>query len=94
MHLKLLLLAGLTGYHLYCKRIIRGLESGQPTMSAWQFRLFNEIPTLFLAGISFTAVYGKAGTLNYAYLGLGLALFGGLVYRGAKAYKRRREAKP
>lgn len=94
MHLKLALLLGLTGYHFYCKRIIRGLEAGRRSMSAWQFRLFNEVPTLLLAGISFTAVYGKVGTLNYAYLALGLALFGALVYSGARAYKRRREAKP
>ena len=91
MHLKLLLLVLLTGYQVYCKRVIRQLESGTLKMDAFQLRLFNEVPTLFLAGIAFLAVMGKAGTLNYLYWVLGLAAFGGLMYAGAKAYKKKRE---
>ena len=91
LHLKLCLLVLLTGYHLYCKRLIGRMEAGERPFSAWQLRLFNEVPTLFLAAISFIAVYGKAGRLNYSYLVLGVALFAGLVYRGAVAYRRRRD---
>lgn len=91
MHLKLLLLIILTGYHFYCKRLLGQAERGEPTLTAWQYRLFNEVPTLFLVSISFIAVYGKSGQLNYGYLGLGVGLFAALVYRGAVAYRRRRQ---
>lgn len=92
MHIKLTLLILLSGYHGYCKGIIRKLEAGTMVMSSFKFRLFNEIPTLFLAAISFIAVLGKAGTINYIYLLIGLVLFAGLMYRGAVAYRKRRES--
>jgi len=92
MHLKLLLLAGLLFYHIRCKKIIKQLETGNSKMTAFQFRLFNEVPSLLLVAISFTAVFGKLGTLNYLYLLLGVAAFGFLIYRGAVAYRKRREA--
>lgn len=92
LHLKLLLLVLLVGYHLYCRRLLRRMEQGEQPLSAWQYRLFNEIPTLFLVSISFIAVYGKSGRLNYLYLLLGVGLFAGMVYRGAVAYRKRREA--
>lgn len=90
LHLKLLLLVLLTGYHFYCGRLLRRMEQGEHLLSAWQYRLFNEVPTLFLISISFIAVYGKSGRLNYLYLLLGVGLFAGLVYRGAVAYRNRR----
>lgn len=90
MHLKLLLLVLLTVYHLWCKRIIKQLENNTNTFTPFQFRLFNELPTLFLVSIAYIAVYGKIGQLNYLYLLIGVALFALLVYRGAVAYKKRR----
>ena len=93
MHVKLLLLVLLTIYHLWSKRIIRRLEAGERPFSSWQYRLLNEFPTLFLISISYIAVYGKGGTLNYAYLFGGIFLFIGLLYLGAKLYKRSRERK-
>lgn len=91
MHLKLLLVLLLSGYHGWCKTIIRKLEKGSSPYSGWQFRLLNEVPTLFLVAIAFTAVLGKAGRLNYLYLAVGVLLFAGLIYRGARAYARRRK---
>jgi putative membrane protein len=90
MHLKLFLLVLLSGYHGWCKTIIPKLEQGSTPFSSWQFRLLNEIPTLFLVAIAFVAVLGKSGQLNYLYLLLGVLLFAGLIYRGAKAYSKRR----
>ncbi|RMF00591.1 MAG: TIGR00701 family protein [Bacteroidetes bacterium] len=90
LHLKLMLLVVLLGYHLYCKRLLKRMEAGDRPLSAWQYRLYNEVPTLLLVSISFIAVYGKAGRLNYGYLLLGVALFALLVYRGAVAYRKRR----
>ncbi len=89
MHIKLLLLAGLTAYHLYCKKIIRDLEAGRSTMSSHQFRLFNEVPTLFLLSIVLLAVYRNG--LNGLYALAGLIGFGILLMMGVKAYKRARE---
>lgn len=92
LHLKLLLLVLLTVYHLYCKRLMRRIGAGERPFDGWQLRLWNEVPTLLLVAIVFIAIYGKAGTLNYGYLALGLGLFGLLVYQGARAYRRRRRA--
>ena len=91
MHVKLLLLVLLSGYHGWCKTVIPKLETGASPYSAWQFRLFNEVPTLFLVAIAFIAVLGKSGQLNYLYLLLGVGVFAGMIYRGAKAYARRRD---
>jgi len=91
MHLKLFLLVLLLLYHLQCKRIIKTLEDGSRQYTAFYFRLFNEVPTLFLVSIVFTVTFGKLGTLNYGYLALGVGTFGFLVYRGAVAYRKRRE---
>lgn len=91
MHLKLVLLLLLTGYHLWCKRIIPQLEGGNSPYSPWQFRMMNELPTLFLAAIAFTATLGKVGQLNYWYLLFGIVLFAALIYRGAVAYRQRRQ---
>ena len=91
LHVKLLLLVLLTGYHLFCKRIIKQFEAGVVRFDSFQLRLFNEIPTLFLVSIVFIAVFGKAGTLNYMYLALGVILFAGMVFGGARAYKKKRE---
>ena len=90
MSIKLLLLLVLLVYHLYCKRLLQRMEAGARPLSAWQYRLFNEVPTLLLVAISFIAVYGKAGRLNYWYLIIGLSIFALLVYRGAVAYRKRR----
>ncbi len=92
LHVKLLLLVLLVGYHHYCARLLRRMEQGEQPFSSWQYRLFNEVPTLFLVSISFIAVYGKSGRLNYLYLLLGVGLFAGLIYRGAVAYRKRLEA--
>ena len=89
MHAKLLLLVLLTVYHILCKRTMKKLASGA-TMDSFRLRLFNEVPTLFLAAIVFLAVLGKAGTLNYMYWAIGLIVFGGLMYWGAVAYKNKR----
>lgn len=91
MTVKLGLLALLLAYHLYCKKLIQRLEAGELPMTSTQFRLFNELPTLFLVAIAFIAVLGKAGRLNYLYLVLGIVGFVGLLMLGVKTYKRVRE---
>lgn len=91
LHLKLLFLVLLLGYQLYTKRrIMLPMAAGERPFSSWQLRLWNEVPTFFLVSISFIAVFGKVGQLNYTYLAIGVAIFCGLVYRGALAYRKKR----
>ena len=89
---KLLAVAGLVVYQWYTKaRLMAPMRAGRRPFSPWQLRLWNEVPTFFLATIVFTAVYGKVGQLNYLYLAIGVGIFCALVWRGAVAYRRRRE---
>lgn len=80
MHFKLLFLLLLTGYTHWCKSQIRHLEAGTSRFGHLHFRAFNEVPTIFLAGIVFLAVF-KTG-INYAGLLGGLAAFTGLIAWG------------
>lgn len=89
MHIKLLLLTLLTGYHLYCKKIIRKIENGEATFTSFQFRLLNELPTLFLISIVLLAVLRNS--LNFLYAFLGVLAFGFALFLFAKMYKKHRE---
>lgn len=60
LHGKLLLVFLLSGYQGYCKSLIKKLEKGKTGFTSTQFRLFNEVPTLFLILISSIAVYKNA----------------------------------
>ncbi len=53
---KLLLVAGLVGYHACCYRLMLSLRTGGNTHSQRWYRLFNELPTLFLVAIVVLAV--------------------------------------
>lgn len=55
-HAKLALLAGLAGYHLYCRRIMRELAEGRCQRSDRWLRIYNEVPVLPLFGIVFLAI--------------------------------------
>ncbi|OAV44644.1 CopD family protein [Lewinella sp. 4G2] len=88
---KIALVLGLVVYQVYTKaKLMFPMQNGELPFSPWQLRLWNEFPTLFLVAIPFIAVFGKVGELNYVYLGIGVAIFCGLVYRGAVAYKAKR----
>ena len=55
--LKLLLIAGLVAYQLYCARIITSFARDQVTHSERFFRIFNEIPVLILIPVVLLAVF-------------------------------------
>lgn len=57
---KLILVALLIGYHLWCGRLITALAHGRPTHSARWFRWFNEVPSLLLIAIVILAVVKPA----------------------------------
>lgn len=57
LHVKLVLLIALSGYHQYCKKVISTLGEGKMPMSSTAFRLFNEVPTVFMMAIVALAVF-------------------------------------
>ena len=90
MHVKLVLLLLLSGYSDYCKKIIQRLEKGEMPYSSFQFRLLNEVPTLFLLAIVLLAVYKNS--FNVWYTMGGIFGFGLLLFTFAKLYRKRRES--
>ena len=50
LHLKLLLVAALVGYHFYCGKLVRDFAAGRCQRSHVWFRWFNELPVLALFG--------------------------------------------
>ena len=56
LHLKLLLVAILMGYHFYCGKLITDLHTGRDRRSHVFFRWFNEFPVLLLFAIILLAV--------------------------------------
>jgi putative membrane protein len=89
MHWKFGLILLLIGYHHYSKGIMKRLEKGEKVMTSTQFRLYNEVTTLFLVAIVLLAVY-KDG-LKFFYALAGLVLFGIALGLGVKWYKKIRE---
>lgn len=89
MHLKLLLLFVLLGYHFSCARLIKKLQNGSSGLSSFNYRLYNELPTLMLIAIVMLAVWKN---LNGLWLGLGVLLcLSILFFVAAKLYKAKRE---
>ena len=57
MHIKLTLLLGLIIYHFYIGYTLKRFKDDDIFLSSKQCRLLNEVPTLFLLGIIFIAVF-------------------------------------
>jgi putative membrane protein len=91
LHFKFVLLILMTVYHLYCKSLIRKLEDTKTGFSSTQFRLFNEVPTLFLILITSIAVFKNAtNPIILIACVAGIAL---LLVTMTKLYKKVRESK-
>jgi len=56
LHVKLVLLAILFGYHYDCGRIRKRLAAGERSHTSRQLRIYNEVATFLLVGIVFVAV--------------------------------------
>ena len=54
--LKLILVLALLAYHIVCGRILRNFANGVNTRTPRFYRIFNEVPTLFLVVIVILAV--------------------------------------
>jgi protoporphyrinogen IX oxidase len=61
LRVKVLLVAGLVGYHFWCYRLMLALRQGVGRHSQRWYRLFNEMPALFLIAIVVLAIV-KPGT--------------------------------
>jgi len=51
MHAKLTLVVGLIAYHAWCHRLMVAFREDRNQRSERWYRMFNEVPTLFLFGI-------------------------------------------
>jgi protoporphyrinogen IX oxidase len=51
LHAKLVLVAGLVVYHLYCGKLMRDFKAGKNTRSHVWYRWFNEAPVLVLFAV-------------------------------------------
>jgi protoporphyrinogen IX oxidase len=56
LKLKLLFVALLIGYHVYCYKLMRDFAERRNTRSGKWLRMFNEVPALFLIAIVILAV--------------------------------------
>jgi protoporphyrinogen IX oxidase len=56
LRLKLVLVAVLVGYHVYCYRLTAAFREGRTSHSGKWFRGFNEVPSILLLGIVLLAV--------------------------------------
>lgn len=91
LHAKLLLVFFLSGYQGYCKSLIAKLKEGKTGFTSTQFRLFNEVPTVFLILIASVAVFRN----NTNPLVLIVSIIGVIIalVLFTKLYKRIRESK-
>ncbi|MEE2789458.1 MAG: CopD family protein [Myxococcota bacterium] len=93
VHFKLLMLAILTGYHLFCLRILNAQKARQSKWDGQQLRILNEAPTLLLVGIITAAVFKTAMTGRVVAVTLGiLAAILALAIWAYKRARMRREA--
>jgi len=88
---KLFLIGLLLGYHYACWVIIKRLKEGSNSLSSYQLRLFNEIPTLLMVAIVLLAVLKNM--LNFGYAFIGLILFGVALVWATKFYRKIRTGK-
>jgi putative membrane protein len=56
LQVKLVLVALVIGYHLWCYRLVAAFAQRRPTHSERWFRWFNEVPSLLLIAIVILAV--------------------------------------
>jgi protoporphyrinogen IX oxidase len=56
LRVKLVLVAALIGYHLWCRQLMRSLRHGAGAHSQRWYRFFNELPGLLLIAIVILAV--------------------------------------
>ena len=79
LHVKLLFVVLLLGYHFFCKRVMckrvmRQLEAGTNSISRLQMRRINEIPTVLLGLIVLLAIFKSSLPTTTTAVGTGLSI--------------------
>ena len=64
LHIKLVFVLLLIGYHHFCKRIMKKLAAGECQWTGQQFRALNEAPTILLVVIVLLAVFKNSLPLD------------------------------
>ena len=85
LHTKIMVVFILTAYSEYSGAIIRKLKQGKKVMNSEAFRLYNEVPTLFLLLIVLLAIFKNM--LNIGYTFAGILIFGIVLLIFMKIYK-------
>ena len=76
MHVKLLFMAFLLGYHWLCYRLMGQLQRGECNWNGRQLRAFNELPTLLLVIVVLLVVFKQQFPTGAAtWLTVGLVVF-------------------
>ena len=86
---KLVLVFALVGYHHVCQKIHKDLVAGTCTWSSRSLRILNEVATVFLVAIVFTASLKHMMTLSLALKILGVFVL--LLVVGFTVYQRVRK---
>ena len=89
LHVKLLFVLLLIGFHFYCGRLIRQLEEGSCSINSLQMRRINEIPTILLGLVILLAIFKNNLPTNITAFGTGIAILAFAVIIQLYARKRR-----
>ncbi|MBU2913851.1 MULTISPECIES: CopD family protein [Reichenbachiella] len=84
-HVKLTLLVGLYTYHIICGRLHNQMTKGVFKYSSKQYRIWNEIATLFLFSIVYVVILKNS--LNWIWGVVGLIGLSVILMLGIKLYK-------
>jgi putative membrane protein len=92
LHLKLVFVVGLIGYHHFCKRLMKKLAANECQWTGQQFRALNEAPTILLVVIVMLATFKNNIPLDLT----SWLIFGLIILMAASiqlyAKKRRKDA--
>lgn len=91
MHVKLLFVVFLYGYHFYCHSIFKQLQNNTFKFNSTQLRIWNEVSTLFLVSIIFIVVLKSA--LSWIWGLFGLIIFSAILLLAIRIYKLTRGKK-
>lgn len=92
LHVKILLVVLLIGFHFYCGRVIRQLEAETCSISSMQMRRINEIPTIILGLVVLLAIFKNSFPTDIVSWGTVAAIIAFAVIIQLYARKRRLQA--
>jgi putative membrane protein len=89
LHIKLVGVALLLGYHHVCARIMKKLAADECKMTGQQFRWFNEFPTVFFVLVVMLAIFKSSFPTNIATWGIAAMVIAMAAFIQLYARKRR-----